>query len=143
MAKKQATKSEVSYEANVEALFQSYLDSLNIQFPRCAELSYKRASHAGDLLWLAQSKLNAELKPDAKTGKVWGATKQLQDAQRDYDDAVYLAERRAEDTDDNKVYDTKVERTRDWLDRMEMQHYGQKMAVDAAQMLCDYLADKE
>jgi hypothetical protein len=116
MAKKQATKSEVSYEANVEALFQSYLDSLNIQFPRCAELSYKRASHAGDLLWLAQSKLNAE---------------------------VYLAERRAEDTDDNKVYDTKVERTRDWLDRMEMQHYGQKMAVDAAQMLCDYLADKE
>lgn len=149
MAKKQATKSEVAaeaaYEADVKALFESFRTSLDIAYPRCATgaMSYIRAKAAGDILWKAQADMNAECVPDKKTGKVYGAAPQLEQAQRDYEDAVYLAERRGEDTDDNKVYSTKVERTREWLDRMEMQHHGTKMRVDAAQMLCDYLADKE
>lgn len=144
MAKKQATKVEASYEADVKALFESNRTSLDIAYPRCATgaMSYIRAKAAGDMLWKAQADMNAECVPN-KSGKTFGALPQLQEAQREYDDAVYLAERRAEDTDENKVYDTKVERTREWLDRMEMQHYGTKMRVDAAQMLCDYLADKE
>lgn len=144
MAKKQATKVEASYEADVKDLFESYRTSLDIAYPRCATgaMSYIRAKAAGDMLWKAQADMNAECVPN-KSGKTFGALPQLQEAQREYDDAVYLAERRAEDTDENGVYDTKVERTREWLDRMEMQHYGTKMRVDAAQMLCDYLADKE
>jgi hypothetical protein len=144
MAKKQATKVEASYEADVKALFESNRTSLDIAYPRCATgaMSYIRAKAAGDMLWKAQADMNAECVPN-KSGKTFGSLPQLQEAQREYDDAVYLAERRAEDTDENKVYDTKVERTREWLDRMEMQHYGTQMRVDAAQMLCDYLADKE
>lgn len=144
MAKKQATKVEVSYEQDVKALFESFRTSLDIAYPNCATgaMSYMRAKAAGDMLWKAQADMNAECVPN-KSGKIFGALPQLQEAQREYDDAVYLAERRAEDTDENKVYDTKVERTREWLDRMEMQHYGTKMRVDAAHMLCEYLADKE
>lgn len=141
---KKATKVNKDYNINVEAAFQQQLVTLNEYYPYCptGQMSYVRSAYVDGLIRQAEFDFNADAKP-SKNGKVYGAVPQLAQAKMDYEDAVFLAERRAEDTDANGVYDTKVERTRQWMDRMELQHYGTKLRLDAAMMLRDYLADKE
>ena len=139
-----ATKANQEYKSAVEAAFKQQLATLNEYYPHCptGQMSYVRTAYVDGLIRQAEFDFNADSKP-SKNGKVYGAVPQLEQARMDYDDAVFLAERRADDTDVNGVYDTKVERTAKWLERMELQHYGTKLRLDAAYMLRDYLADKE
>lgn len=132
-----------AYEEDVVLVHHQIMQVVNTLYPYAQDgsMSYARQSYVDGMIRQAEFDLNAAGNV-SKNGKVYGSIPMLKQAQLDYEDACYLAERRGEDTDDNKVYYTKVERTRDWLNRMEMQNHGNLMRLDALFMVREALANQ-